>query len=398
MTALALEWEVQPMRLARARKWIVERHPGTARIPARLPESKLAQLRARVESASGVAEALDSLAATLTPREVRGLVTGIEQWEPLRRDVAVLLWKRRKPALILPLWNAWQRFPRVSEISGLLSEFTKQWGWTDVIPEELVPLVAGCLHSENPGRSAQQWLAEKGLSYSDVRDLIGAALLPQSQFDRLLREAVLTDGSLSQLKREGVTRIAEWSRELSPELHLKFGQNLLMKWGVHPDLRVTLMGVAERYGLPRRPRVERFWEPIDDETKQAFQRLLVQRRIRELFHSDTYRREYWERWTDHLSDVQRGTVEGVEYGLLDFGTFGVVEFFETGHAAYFYSEERFSRIIARRVNTRSDLRERYHPRFTPFQDNRLIHNPVPRGWYSHADRMVQRWMQATRRG
>lgn len=398
MSLGSLRWDdLQPQHLVRVRKRVVEQHPGTASAPVPLTDGELAQLHGRVEAASGSDAALASLAAELNPREVRALVTGIQQWESLRQDVAVLLSLRSRAGLVAPLWRAWQRFPRVNEIRELLLGMCEHWGWETIASVECpAEVVSAWVRSQTPGRALQQWLGAQGYSYSDLAAASGNSLLPGTPLDRLVREAVMTDGWHAQLRREGAGQIAEWERELSPELHLRFGQNLLMKLGVQPEYRTTLEKLADRYGLPRRPKVARFWEPIDETTKLAFQRLFIRKRIRELFQSDIDRRDYWEKWTDELVDVQRDAVQGTEYGLLDFGKFGVVEFFENGNAAYFYDEERFKKVSARHVTDRRDLRIRYTPVFARWGDNRLIHSPSQRGWYSRADTIMQRWMAATR--
>jgi hypothetical protein len=67
----------QPMRLQAAVVKAVELHPATAAQLVSIDESSLPALRRRVVRAASSPAALESLALELSPREVRGLLTGL---------------------------------------------------------------------------------------------------------------------------------------------------------------------------------------------------------------------------------------------------------------------------------------------------------------------------------
>ena len=75
----------------------------------------------------------------------------------------------------------------------------------------------------------------------------------------------------------------------------------------------------------------------------------------------------------------------VQYAILDFSRFGVVEFFKTGNAAYFYDPATLREIEKRRPGSPADLKIRMR---IGRGDNRLNHHS---NWEPRADDLVQSW-------
>lgn len=389
--------EIGPVRLVRAREAILERHPGTAAAPSGLPSDRLAELRRRVAAVKADPVALDALALELSPREVRGLITGLGQWEDLRAATEHLLRLRARPALLTPLWRAWQRYPGVAEIRALLLDLAERFGWSEAVGTSYAGPAREWVASDAPGVAIQRWLDALGLSYSDTDTLTQSPFQSDTPLLRLVRDAVMTHGTEAQLRVEGPERLHKWTAELSPDNRVLFGRNYLVRIRTDRWYRPIVEWIERSYGVPRRPKVPSFWEGVPERVQKAFQQLFIRRWIREIFHNDIDRRDFWERWADHMEFVQRGEVKGTEYGVLDFGTFGVVEFFEYGHAAFFYPEEMLKRIRSRDVWEVGQLKEKYYAPFEYEASNRLIHNPSPRGWYARADEKVTAWIHGTRR-
>lgn len=391
-----MEWyRFQPMRLIRAREAIVRAHPGTATAPPMLHSDARSRLRQRVAAAQGDTAALESLSRELTPREVRSLVGGLEHWEDLRDAVAHLLLIRIRPAHVRFLWHAWQRHPRVFEVGDILVKSADRFGWEEAVGSMYAAMARKWVTASEPGIAIQRWLDDLGLSFSDCASLAQTPFTPDTPLLRLVRNAVMAHGSGAQLGVERPERLYSWIQELGPEDRILFGRNYLVKIRSGDWHRPILEWIERSYGVPRRPSFPPFWEGVPESVKSAFQKLFIRKWIREIFHNDIDRRDYWERWADHIEYVQRGEVARTEYGVLDFGSFGVVEFFEYGHAAYFYPEQMLARIRARTITTASDLRELYNPPFGFRSSNRLIHSPAPRGWFGRADEMVATWIEGT---
>lgn len=384
--------DITPRRLTVAVQRAIELHPGTAVAPVALPSEGMSALRLRVAATGGERDQLDQLARELSPREVRGLVTGLEQWEEVRESVAHLLLARARASLVSPLWRAWQRFPSVEAVRSTLAMLADRFGWREAVGDPYAELVAGWVHASAPGVEIQGWLDGLGKSYSDLPHLSACPLASDTPLVKLVRDAILTHGSEPQLNTEGTRNLLEWNKELSPPQRMLFGRNYLLRIAP-PEWNVALLEHVERtYGLPKRPRIPEFWQPLPESVRNAFQQYFVHRRLREAFGGNSDRYAYWKRWIDTLVEVSLDQAGGVDWALLRFERFGVIEFFEVGNAAYFYDTDRLDRITRSRAYRVADLKEQYYPDFT-WGDNRLIHRI---GWESTADEMVALWTQKAR--
>lgn len=383
-----------PRRLAAAVERAIELHPGTALAPTPLPAEGLGALRGRVAAAGGERDRLDQLARELSPREVRGLVTGLEQWEELRASVAHLVLARAQASLVPPLWRAWQRFPSVDAVRSTLILLAERFGWREAAGEPYAALVAGWVGASAPGVEIQGWLDGLGKSVSDLPGLSACPLAPETPLLKLVRDAVLTHGSSRQLRTEGTRSLLAWSKELAPPQRVLFGRNYLSRIPIDEWDWPALELIERSYGLPKRPRLPQFWHPLPETIRAAFQRHFIRQRLREAFHDDTDRFAYWTRWEDAFHDIQIGKAGDTGYAALRFDRFGAVEFFQVGHAAHFYPEQDLDRILAKRIYAPHDLKERDDLALDG-RGNRLIHSPAG-GWYGKADRMVNRWIAHTR--
>jgi hypothetical protein len=243
------------------------------------------------------------------------------------------------------------------------------------------------VNSAAPGEEIRGWLDARVLSVSDMPKLAGRPFRPDTPLERLVREAVLTDGTVSQYRAEGNESIARWRGELPPQKAVRFGQNYLTTMPESEWYRPILNWMETTYGLPRKPKLAAFWEPVPEPIRLAFQRIFVRERIEYFFRGAEERCRYWLSWLDHVVDAEGGNIGGVDYGILDFGAFGVVEVFKHGNAAYFYPPEMFKRIREPPLTRLADLRQVYFTSFYPYS-NRLIHRD---GWQSRADTMVKAW-------
>jgi hypothetical protein len=379
-----------PRRLAAAVQKAIELHPGTAAAPAPIPSDGLAALQRRVAQARGDRERLEALGRELSPRQVRALVTGLEQWEELRAETADLLLARGRAGLVEPLWRSWQRFPRVDAIRVTLLQLAERFGWSAAVGEPFSALAPRWVKVVEPGVEIQGWLDAQGRSYSDMSGL-RTPLLDGTPLMTLIRAATLTHGSARQLHAEGVLRMLEWARELGPAQLVLFRKNYLLKVGAADwDLRI-LEPIAAAYGLPRRPRIPAFWAPLPEDVRTEFQRLFIQRRLEKAFAGDTDRHEYWKRWAAAFADVEMGDAAGTEYAVLRFERFGVIEFFQIGHAAFFYPHVDLDPLVSRPIVGPGSLKKRDDTALNGV-GNRLVHIPSG-GWYYKADSMVRQWMR-----
>jgi hypothetical protein len=195
----------------------------------------------------------------------------------------------------------------------------------------------------------------------------------------------MTDGSRLQLQAEGPRKLRPWSRELGPVDRLRFHANYLVKIRSDQWNQALVEGIRDAYGLPRSAKRPAFWETVPEETRDEFQSHFIGRKLKQVFSKDTRRHAYWRRWQDRMVDVRTGVAGQVEYAILDFSRFGVVEFFQTGNAAYFYDPSTLREIEKRRPSSPADLKIRIG---AGRRDNRLLHQSR---WETRADGLVQSW-------
>lgn len=385
----SLSWsDFRPSRLQQVRRHVVERHPSTGRKLRAASGSSLQELKEKVAAAQGNQDALVSLARELTASEVRGLAVQLGPWEDLRQAVAFLIRERHRRSVLPHLWSTWQRYPTAPVVRNLLHELAEDYGWSEVA-EGYEEQVSSWVGSDEPPVAIQRWLDDQGLSYSDLSDLAGLPLDLDSPLDRGVRDAVMTHGSSAQLRDEGPERLTGWYPELASEHRKSFGRNYLVSLDVarwHPDV---LEVIREAYGSPKGGRAA-FWDQVPEDIRTAFHRWFIERNLEEALGSDTERHEYWLGWSDELVDVELGKAGRVEYAVLYFDSFGVIEFFKTGNAAYFYPLDKLEEVHRGSATHPSDLKDRYYPSFSRFGDNRLIHN---QRWRSKADNQVETWQR-----
>lgn len=389
-----LSWaDFQPTRLQDVRRKIVEQHPATATKLRAASESQLQELKERIAAASGDERALRKLAHELTASELRGLAVQIGPWEELREAVATILRERQRRSFLPHLWSTWQRYPEATKIQALLQELASDHGWATVAPgyEDAVTTWLG---SGDPAAAIQRWLDGQGLSYSDLSDLADLPLSPDTPLDRAVRAAVMTQGSEAQLRAEGPDRLTGWFTQLTSEQRMQFGVNYLETLDVGRWEPPILEFLRKTYGPPPVGR-EAFWRRVPDNVRNEFHAWFVERNLRKALGSDTDRHRYWLKWgkSQDILDVKtdKTQVGNVEYACLYFRTFGVIEFFETGNAAYFYPQDLLDEKSRKSVRHPSDLKEKLRPRFAR-GDNRLIHRA---NWQPKADRMILTWKRGT---
>lgn len=388
-TGRTLSWsDFRPSRLQSVRRKVIEEHPSTGRKLRAASGSALEELKLKIENAGQAEEALKRLAGELTASQVRGLAVQIGPWEELRDRLAVMLRARQRASLLPHLWSTWQRYPAVPAIQGLLQDLADEHGWSEVA-EGYEAAAKSWSEADQPSVAIQEWLDDQGLSYSDIPELVGLPLDKDAPLVRRVRDAVMAHGSAAQLRTEGADRLVDWFPELPSDDRKLFGTSYLVSLDVARWAPDVLEMLRESYGSPKGGR-QAFWEQVPEEVRTAFHRWFIERNLEEALGSDTERHQYWLGWKDELHDVELGQAGQVEYAVLYFEDFGVIEFFETGNAAYFYPLDKLRKIHRKSATHPSDLKDKFLPGFGRHGDNRLIHRER---WQGKADRQVRSWQR-----
>lgn len=382
----------EPTQLRAAVIEAIRLHPDTATAPAMPSPDAVQQLKRRVVAARAQ-DRLEELAAVLTPRDVKGLVTGLLLWEDLRPAVVTLLRLKIKPSIAPLLWTAWQRIPQLPELRELLAELPAEaWHFLHQTVRSEAP---AWVISEDAGIPIQAWAEQHGLTHEELPSIAGNVFVPETPLMRLVHEAVLTHGSEDQLRRESPRSLFTLGRELAAAgKRSAFGRNYLVRMPAPAWHDQILELIRNTYGMPRRPRLPTFWETIPEEIRNAFQKRFIDKSLKDVFKDATERHRYWSKWSGALTDIAKGNAGNTPFAVLLFENFGVIEFFEVGNAAYFYDLPQAESYLQRRAYGPSDLKD-VQPRFLRFStDNRLIHH---HGWESRADRLVQACLRGMHR-
>jgi len=238
------------------------------------------------------------------------------------------------------------------------------------------------------------------LSLADTNDLdsfLTDNLLKQE--DRLYfftwQELLLT-GSQQGLTKQSPERILDIFNETLESLtRMKMGQNYLNVLEDFPNWNEQVLEyLNDKWGQPRSfdesGAVEsRFWEGINRIPKQNFNKWVMQQAIEEFFEGE--RADFWRYY------LERGKIFYVEKILdgdgfmLDFGTFGIIEFKNIGNAAYVYPKETFeffqkkARFWHRGPSQFKDQSMTVSSSRLPGWGGRIVHPP---GWEKRAKQRI----------
>ena len=255
--------------------------------------------------------------------------------------------------------------------------------------------VASWVRSTDPGAAVRDWLADQDRTYSDLPQLPDNPLRPDTPLTHMVRRAVMTGGTARQLSREGGDRLVDWFPTLSPLDRRKFARQYLVTLAVEEWEDVVLRLIDSEYGSPRRGR-QAFWGTVPPNRSTAFLQWLLRSKLDRVFAGDTDRHVYWLSKMREMVDVETGKAGRTQYAWLDFGEFAVVEFFEVGNAAYFYSRDEARAFRVKRPGSPGALKRRQTVRFGwTSMPNWLIHGS---NWQSRADSYLARWQRGTKRG
>lgn len=326
-------------------------------------------------------DGLTRLAAELNARQVRALYVGMGAWPELRQEVLAMLRSRANPRHAASVWSLWIRYPGVAEIVELARFFVGVHGLERAVGSSYAGVAHEWVRALDPPRRIREWLAETGLRREEL-DPGEDGTFADTPMARAVFEEILVRGTAAQLRSEATADLLDGFEQLSPPRRQEMGANYLTRLRAGDWDHRVCERLRKAYGLPgAEGSTGPFWRRVPDEAQAAFRRLYFQKRLRRAFGAGTDRHRYWEHWIDAMRDFREGHAGTVKYAILRFQGFGVVEFFEVGNAAYFYNDRDLERILNRRIQHQSDLKDQT-------AGERLIHGQF---WQAHANSMMARW-------
>jgi hypothetical protein len=361
----------RPIRLRSAVEEALELHPNTSRVLSAVEGSYLEELIEGLQACAADTEALARFGAELTGREHRGLIGAlIQQDESLNARILGALRPNLERYSVAPLWRAWIKAPRDRSTLTLLRAAAEEHGMVEAVAPHWVATADDWMIGE-PIRRITDWADGEALQLRDLGRLAETPFPPDVPLLDELWRYVLTEGSGEQLSREEIVEVRTKGFELGPADVQLFAQNYLSRIPDQDWDTPVLEGVREKYGLPgAQGSRERFWRGVPDDARGKFSRRFLESELERAFDGDesSDRHVFWERYLDDMRAIDRGVAGSTAYAIMEFPTFGVVEFFRKDNAAYFYSLEEIKRFRSIRPTDPRDLKT---------GRDRLIHR---RGW------------------
>lgn len=369
----------EPVQLAAVAAQVPALHPNTARRMRAIEGTRLDELVQRLRECEDDPEVLRLFGRDLTAREHRGLVGVLaRQNQELSARIHAALKDNLQPHSVAPLWRTWQNVPLDRTALSLLRRAATDFGMSAATAPAW-EVAADQWVTGKPLPEIVQWAGKEGLRMNDLPLLADSPFASDTPLMDHLWGHMLMYGSPSQLLAEDPDEIHTRGFALGPADVQQFGRNYLTRLPP-PRWRVKVLEeLQKRYGLPDAERSRpAFWAPLAEEPKAAFRRWFLKRVLKQAFGRGSERHRFWETWVDEMRDVSVGWAGTTEYAIIDFPNFGVVEFFEVGHAAYFYDRNTVNEIRRVRPSNAGDLKT---------GSDRLIHRE---GWQSEADTRVRK--------
>lgn len=119
--------------------------------------------------------------------------------------------------------------------------------------------------------------------------------------------------------------------------------NYLLKHEISEFSEVILNFVHRRYDNPENPRQKFFWNELSEIAKRKYSQWYYSR-VMDMFFSDKERLYYWKRKIPIMNYLKY--IRQYQQLFMYFGPVVVVEFGETGNAAYFYKTQYFKEHFA----------------------------------------------------
>lgn len=100
------------------------------------------------------------------------------------------------------------------------------------------------------------------------------------------------------------------------------------------------------------------WQGVSEEVIDKVKRKLMEIELYDFFGTDSERFNYWKKYMNHVKSIDYN--EEPPIAAMYFDEFVIVEFAETGNAAYFYERSGFSKHLAHKIKrniAESDLKD-----------------------------------------
>lgn len=213
---------------------------------------------------------------------------------------------------------------------------------------------------------------------------------------------LLTRGPAEFVARERAEKIMDVYEDPLNATHLsEFGQHYLNALKKRPNWKAPILEWIERkFGTPKLEAEKKsietpFWRQVGDVPKREFAIWAMEKQIEEFFEGE--RADFWKAFLKVGNVIRVQEILNGDGFMIDFGRFGVIEFKQTGNAAYVYPKPVFNDYWQR-------ARSYYQPwlfkeksntiqsRAFPSWDGRIIHN---KNWQKNTSQIIKELLSLT---
>lgn len=395
MKTLAQRLSFNPRFLRAAAERVAQEHAGVLSVDAPAMQTDLADLKMKLLELGPAPspESIESFSRALPRRQLPALALGLLTWQSLTSLVEKVLLTKRSQLAIPALWRnlkgAPDHAPSFRVLKALVNIKEPRWPKD---PAEAA-LLKAWLDAPTLERGVLRWTHSTGSTLSASFQEGSRLLERNSRLAFRLANAILRLGESRQILAEEEQLLLEAFAQASPQEKIEAGGNYLnaLPPGSWTDGFCDL--IRGSFGMPKGEQVRHlFWSLVPLEVQDQFQAREIRRRLAQSF-VDHERKDYWVgSWSSQMLEVHLDQAEGTDYAIMFFQGFAVVEFFETGNAAYFYDKDK-ARAIAR--NPHPTIQTLKHKMTLPVDrmagepDNRLSHTY---GWRTKAHDRIERWL------
>ncbi len=341
---------------------------------------------------------IKTLAAELMPEEIRACLYLLDDHAVSDKAAEIIL-KRPRKGILIEAWKRWiQNYPGPKNLEDVVRGLIEKLGTDYLIERAIAPkyVTEWLKDSLIPSGVLLHYHQTKGLAGLDAY-LFTSKIKEEHGLFHAVWHRLLTGGTENQLRSEAPDRILmEFVKPTTGGADkVAYGRHYLNvlrkqdKW--HEPI---LNFIAKRYGRPANSNQieDAFWHGVDDDVKDEFLKWYITKQIIDFFEG--VRADFWRYFVNkrYVRDVQE-ILNGDGF-MLDFGSFGVIEFKTIGNAAYVYPRDVYRRFwsIAQRYAIPSDFKDRSKTVNGQFWDGRIIHS---RNWQYYTREHIEELIKST---
>jgi hypothetical protein len=341
---------------------------------------------------------LKKLATEMVPEEIRACMYLLDDQEVSSKAADVLLHRPRKGVLI-DVWTKWkQTYPGSPYLEVIVRGLIEKLGTAPLVESANAPQYVSVWLGDSLFTSGvlSHYHQTKGRTGLDAY-LFTSKIKEEHRLFHAVWHQLLASGTGDQLLSESPDRILmEFVKPTTGGADkVAYGRHYLNTLRIQAKWYEPLLDfIVKRYGRPANPdQIEdAFWHGVDDDVKSEFLKWYITKQINDFFEGG--RADFWRYFVKIRSVRDVRKILNGDGFMLDFGSFGVIEFKTIGNAAYVYPRDIFRRFwsTAQRYSIPSSFKERTKTVSELYWDGRIIHSG---DWQPHARARIVKLIKTT---